>query len=125
MVDASAALSALLNDGPARATLSREHLHAPHLIDPEVTNAVRRRVRADQLSAEQGWAAVAVLRRLGVSRHPTFPLLHRVWELRDNLSAYDASYVALAEALGCPLVTADARITRATTIGCAVTLVPG
>ena len=60
-----------------------------------------------------------------MSRHPTFPLLHRVWELRDNLSAYDASYVALAEALGCPLVTADARITRATTIGCAVTLVPG
>lgn len=124
VVDASAALSALLNDGPARATLVRERLHAPHLIDPEVTNAVRRRVGANQLSAEQGWATVAVLRQLGMSRHPTYPLLHRVWQLRDNLSAYDASYVALAEALGCTLVTADARITRATGLGCALTLVP-
>ena len=96
----------------------------PHLIDPEVTDTVRRQVAANRLSAEEGWAAVAVLRRLGMSRHPTFPLLHRVWQLRDNLSAYDASYVALAEALDCALVTADARIARAPAIDCSVTVVP-
>lgn len=124
VVDASAAVSGLLNDGPARAVLASEQLHAPHLIDPEVINALRRRVAASQLSAAQGSAAVAVLQRLGVTRHPSFVLLQRIWSLRDNLSAYDASYVALAEALGCPLLTADPRIARAPTIDCVVSVVP-
>jgi predicted nucleic acid-binding protein len=124
VVDASAALSALLKDGPARSALAREQLHAPHLIDCEVANAVRRSVLSRQLSAAHGWGALSVLQRLGMSRYPTFPLLGRMWELRDNLSAYDASYVALAEALDCGLITADARLSRASAIRCAITIVP-
>ncbi|MGH9132271.1 MAG: type II toxin-antitoxin system VapC family toxin [Acidimicrobiales bacterium] len=124
VVDASAALSALLNDGPARAALASEQLHAPHLIDSEVANAVRRRVAARQLDARDGWAALEVLRRLGMSRYPTFGMLERIWELRHNLSAYDASYVALAELLGCNLLTADLRLGHAPTMRCAITIVP-
>ncbi len=124
MVDASAALSALLNAGPARRALASEQLHAPHLIDVEVANGLRRRVAAQQLDVSAGWAALDALRRLGMMRYPTFAFLDRVWELRDNLSAYDASYVALAELLGCNLLTADGRLGRAPGIRCPVTVVP-
>ncbi len=124
VVDASAALSALLNDGPARRSLASEQLHAPHLIDPEVASGLRRRVAGRQLSAAAGWAALNVLQRLGMTRYPTFPLLERVWGLRQNLSAYDAAYVALAEELGCTLLTADARVSRASGIRCPITVVP-
>lgn len=125
VVDASAALAAVLNAGPARRALSAEQLHAPHLIDSEVANGLRRRVAASQLRAEDGWAALHAWRRLGMTRYPVFALLDRVWELRENLSAYDASYVALAELLACNLLTADARLSRAPAIRCAVTVVPG
>lgn len=124
VVDASAALSALLNAGPARRALGGEQLHAPHLIDSEVANGLRRRVAAHQLDAEAGWAALNTFRRLGMTRYPVFSLLDRVWELRDDLSAYDASYVALAELLGCSLLTADARMSRAPGLRCAITVVP-
>lgn len=125
VVDASAILSALLNAGPARRTIAGEQLHAPHLIDPEVASGLRRRVAARQLSGEHGWDALDALRRLGMTRYPVFALLDRVWELRDNLSAYDASYVGLAELLDCALLTADARLSRAPGIRCPVTVVPG
>jgi len=124
VVDASAALSAVLNAGPARRALADEQLHAPHLIDSEVANGLRRRVAAEQLSAAAGWNALNAWRSLGMTRYPVFSLLERVWELRDNLSAYDASYVALAEALHCNLVTADRRLSRAPTIRCAVLTMP-
>jgi predicted nucleic acid-binding protein len=124
VVDASAALSAVLNAGPARRALADEQLHAPHLIDSEVANGLRRRVAAEQLSAADGWNALKAWRTLGMTRYPVFSLLERVWELRDNLSAYDASYVALAEALHCNLVTADRRLSRAPTIRCAVLTMP-
>ena len=124
VVDASAAMSALLNAGPARRALATEQLHAPHLIDSEVANGLRRRVAARQLDAAAGWTALDALRRLGMTRFPVFSLLDRVWELRDNLSAYDASYVALAELLDCNLMTADARLSRASGIRCAITVVP-
>ena len=58
-------------------------------------------------------------------RYPVVGMLGRIWELRDNLSAYDASYAALAEQLGCALLTADRRLSRAPAIGCPITLVPG
>ena len=64
------------------------------------------------------------LRRLGMTRYPVFTLLERVWDLRENLSAYDASYVALAELLNCPLMTADARLSRAPGVRCSITVVP-
>jgi predicted nucleic acid-binding protein len=124
VVDASAALSALLNAGPARLALASEQLHAPHLIDIEVASGLRRRVASLQLDADAGWTALDALRRLGMTRYPVFSLLDRVWELRDNLSVYDASYVALAELLDCNLLTADARLSRAPGIRCPITVVP-
>lgn len=124
VVDASAALSALLNAGAARLALGSQQLHAPHLIDPEVANALRRRVATGQLSVAIGWSALDTFRHLGMKRHPAVSFLHRIWELRDNLSAYDASYVALAELLACPLVTADARLSRAPGVRCPITVMP-
>src|SRR5215211_3154000 len=107
VVDASAALTALLNDGPARRLLGTEHLHTPHLVDSEIASGLSRRVRANQVRASEGWKALDTWRHLGMTRHPVHALLNRIWELRDNVSAYDASYVALAETLECALVTAD------------------
>ncbi|PZS39177.1 MAG: VapC toxin family PIN domain ribonuclease [Pseudonocardiales bacterium] len=124
VIDASAALSALLNAGAARDALGSEQLHAPHLIDPEVASGLRRRVAAQKLGGDAGWTALDTWRHLGVLRYPMFALLDRVWELRDNLSAYDASYVALAELLGCSLLTADARLSRAPGTRCLITVVP-
>ncbi len=124
VVDASAALSALLNRGNARDALGAEQVHAPHLIDAEVANGLRRQVRTGRLPPLDGGTLVGVWRRLGLTRHAVHPILDRMWELRENLSAYDAGYVALAEALGCPLLTADARLGRAPGLRCPVTLVP-
>lgn len=124
VVDASAAVSGLLNNGQARRTLGEEQVHVPHLIDSEVASALRRRVLADQISDHLGWSALDTWRRLAATRYPVHALLERVWQLRANLSAYDAGYVALAEALGCSLLTADARLSRAPGIRCAVTVVP-
>jgi predicted nucleic acid-binding protein len=124
VVDASAALAALLNAGPARQALAAEQLHAPHLIDSEVANALRRETAARQLDADAAWAALDTWRRLGMTRYPAYSLLDRIWELRDNLSSYDATYVALAELLDCSLLTADGRLGRAPGIGCPITVVP-
>jgi predicted nucleic acid-binding protein len=124
VVDASATLSALLNAGPARAVLAREQLHAPQLLDFEVAAGLRRSVNVQHLEAGAGWTALYVLRRLGIKRYPVFPLLARVWELRENLSVYDASYIALAELLGCSVLTADPRLSAAPGIRCPVTVVP-
>jgi predicted nucleic acid-binding protein len=124
VVDASAALRSLLYAGAARATLSSERLHAPHVVDAELANGLRRLVSNRRLDQRDGWAALETWRRTGVTRYAIVPFLERIWELRDNVSAYYAAYVALAEFLGCPLVTADARLTRAPAIRCAVTVVP-
>jgi predicted nucleic acid-binding protein len=123
VVDASAALAALLNAGAARAALSSEQLHVPHLIDAEVASALRRRVAASHMSPGVGWAALDTWRRLGMTRYAVHSMLDRVWELRENLSAYDASYVALAELLGCPLLTADTRLAGAPGLRCSITIV--
>ena len=124
VVDASAALAALLNAGPARRALATEQLHAPHLIDSEVANALRRETAARRLDPDAAWAALDAWRRLGMTRYPAHSLLDRIWELRDNLSAYDATYVALAELLDCSLLTADSRLGRAPGTGCPITVVP-
>ena len=124
VVDASAALSALLNHGPARQSLAQERIHAPHLIDSEIASGLRRAVRAGRITPEAGGLALDTWRRLGVSRHAVYPLLRRMWQLRDNISAYDAGYVALAEWLDCVLVTADARLSRAPGVRCPITVMP-
>lgn len=124
VLDASAAVSALLNAGPARSVLASDQAHAPHLIDVEVASAFRRLVASHQVAADQATEALAVWQRLGLVRHPVVGLLDRVWALRATLGAYDACYVAVAEALGCPLLTADARLARAPGIRCPLTVVP-
>jgi predicted nucleic acid-binding protein len=124
VTDASAAVSALLNAGPARRTLGDEQLHVPHLIDSEIANAFRRQVAAQRLEPAAAWTALDRWRRLGMTRYPVVGLLDRVWELRENVSAYDASYIALAERLHCSLLTADARLSGAPGIRCSITIVP-
>lgn len=124
VADASAAVSALLNAGPARRALSDDQVHAPHLIDSEIASALRRQVAGQQLEADTAWTALDRWRRLGMTRYPVVGLLDRVWELRDSVSAYDAAYIALAERLSCSLLTADARLTRAPGTRCPITVVP-
>lgn len=124
MVDASAALSALLNSGHARSALATEQVHVPHLIDSEIASGMRRQVLNRVVSADEGWTALDTWRRLGLTRHPVSGLLDRIWQLRDTMSAYDASYIALAETLGCAVLTADARLSRAPGSRCPVTVVP-
>lgn len=85
-------------------------LHAPHLIDIEVAQVLRRYVAGRLVSSRRAEEAVEDLRDLALTRYPHRVLLRRVWDLRQNLTAYDAAYVALAEALDAPLVTCDAKI---------------
>jgi predicted nucleic acid-binding protein len=123
VLDASAAVAALLRDGSARQAVAREQLHVPHLIDAEVAQTLRRLVAVDRLPASAGQRLLTTWSELALVRHPLHPLLPRIWALRENVSAYDAGYVALAEALGCSLLTADARLARAPGTTCPVTVV--
>lgn len=124
VLDASAAVSALLNDGQARRLLADESVHAPHLVDAEVVSVLRRQVAASLLASGEARRALDVWRRLGLIRYAASPLLERVWELRAAVTAYDAMYVALAENLDCALVTADSRLAGASGPRCAITVVP-
>lgn len=118
VLDASALLELALGTPRGRAIADRIEdpelsLHVPHLADVEVAQALRRYVRDGGLDAETGRAALEVVRLLDLERHSHEPLLDRVWQLRANLTAYDAVYVALAEALGAKLLTCDGRLARA------------
>ena len=88
-------------------------VHSPHLLDAEVAHVVRRYTLAGDVDAERGAEMVGILRDLVIQRHDHRPLLGRAWELRHSVGAYDALYVALAEALGAPLLTADRRLAAA------------
>jgi predicted nucleic acid-binding protein len=123
VVDASAAVLGLLNDGDARRSLSDEPLACPHLADAEVVHALRAQVLHGGVAAADAERAVRVWARLGMYRVPLVGMLERIWELRENLSAYDATYVAVAEALDTLLLTADARLTRAPGPTCPITVV--
>lgn len=87
-------------------------LHAPSLIDVEVISGLRRAARQGVITAARGRRSIDVLLSLDLTRHPVPPLLPRVWYLRDSLSAYDATYVALAEVLDLRLLTCDGRLAR-------------
>jgi predicted nucleic acid-binding protein len=87
-------------------------LHAPHLVDVEVAQALRRYVREGDLETAAAVSALEDLRSLDLMRHAHEPLIGRVWALRENLTAYDATYVALAEALDALLLTCDGRLAR-------------
>jgi predicted nucleic acid-binding protein len=114
---------ALLNDGDARRMLAGDAVAVPHLVDAQVANALRAQVRRGGVSATDARTALVRWARLGVRRQAIVGLLSRIWQLRDSVSAYDAAYVALAEAIGCPLITADARLARAPGPRCVITVV--
>ena len=117
VVDASVIVTALADDGHdgdrARDRLRGERLTAPHLIDLEVTSAWRRLAAAGDLEGRRVHLALEDLRALRLERVPHTPLLSRCWELRENLTIYDAAYIALAEALDATLLTGDRRLARA------------
>jgi predicted nucleic acid-binding protein len=123
VVDAGVIVALLADDLPPE-RLGEEELAAPHLLDSEVTNVLRRLVRQGLLNETQGRAALEGFERLTLSRYPTGWLRSRMWELRHDLSAYDATYVALAERIGATaLLTTDERLTRAPGLDCVVELV--
>ncbi len=125
VVDASAVVAALLHAGAARDALREEALAAPHLLDVEVASVLRRLDLRRALPGDVPVEPLAVFGRLGIRRYSHGPLLGRVWQLRANLSAYDATYVALAEALGCALLTADRRLAAAPGPRCPIQRLPG
>ncbi len=91
----------------------RISLHGPELLDLEVLNVLRRYVRAGTVAADRAEAGVRRLEELDLQRHRHGPMLPRIWSWRANLTAYDAAYVALAEVVDCPLLTTDARLSKA------------
>jgi predicted nucleic acid-binding protein len=118
VVDASAIVEMLLKTPIGERCRDRlfadgEALAAPHLLDVEVGQVLRRFDASGDLSSERGREALADLADLPLTRYPHGPLLGRAWELRQSMSAYDSVYVALAEALDAPLVTCDGRVARA------------
>lgn len=123
VIDASAAVLGLLNDGDARATLREASVICPHLADSEVVHALRAQVLRGEVTASEASRAIDTWGRIGLERVGVRGLLGRIWELRDNISAYDATYVAVAEAMEAPLVTADARLALAPGPRCTVTVV--
>ena len=119
VLDASAAVSIFLNTGPEarrirqRIVQPRETLHVPHLFDVEVLHVLRRHSLSGDLSERRGRLALSRLSSTRLTRYPHASFARRIWELRHNLTAYDAAYVALAEALNAPLVTMDVRLAQA------------
>jgi predicted nucleic acid-binding protein len=126
VLDASAVVEWLLRlprAGQVEGRLSRAaSLHAPHLVDVEVAQVVRRLTATGAVSAGRGRQALEDLADLDLERHPHDVLLSTMWRLREHLTAYDAAYVALAEALDAPLLTLDARLAAAPGHGAQVDL---
>jgi predicted nucleic acid-binding protein len=118
VLDASAALELLLNTDGGEQVRDRiadpsESLHSPHLLAVEVTQVLRRYVATRSINVDLAAAALEDLAALEIALYAHEPLLSRVWELRDNATAYDAVYLALAEVLDAPLLTFDRRLATA------------
>jgi predicted nucleic acid-binding protein len=126
VIDASAGVAVLLNVGPdvqgIRDRIARpgETLHVPHLFEIDVLQALRGLSLRGTISPERASLALSRLSDTQFTRYPHMYLMLRVWEMRENLTAYDAAYVALAEALDVPLVTTDSRLAQAPGIRAAV-----
>ncbi|MGO9560635.1 MAG: type II toxin-antitoxin system VapC family toxin [Acidimicrobiales bacterium] len=122
MIDASVMVAALVDAGPvgswAESVLLSGPLAAPHLLPIETANVLRRLALAGDISADVAALAHRDLLAIRMELFPYAPLGDRVWELRPNVTAYDASYVALAELLGAPLATLDMRLTRLKSVTC-------
>ena len=128
VLDASGAIEFLLNTAAGKKLAARladetEVVHAPHLIDLEIAGVLRRYVLHGTLSEWAGAQALDRWRRFDVERYPHEPFLDRVWQLRDNVTAYDAIYVALAEALSVVLVTGDRKLVGAPGVNAAIVLI--
>jgi predicted nucleic acid-binding protein len=117
VADTSAILAVLSADPPdphLRQRLGDDgDLHVPHLLDVELLHALRRLVASGDLTEQRATAVRADFAQLALTRYPHHPLADRVWELRHNLTAYDATFITLSEALDVPLVTCDARMASA------------
>ncbi|HEY6317188.1 MAG TPA: type II toxin-antitoxin system VapC family toxin [Acidimicrobiia bacterium] len=127
VIDASVLANVVADDGAdggaAREVVrGADGLSAPELVDVETVSVLRKRWLAGTLSDSRFSAAIDDLTELDVERYPGLPLLRRAFELRTNVSAYDAAYVALAEGLACPLLTADARLFNAPGPRCEIRL---
>lgn len=114
-----------LNLGPGAAHVRErlrqtEDVHVPHIFDVEVIQALRRHSLRGDLSEENSRLILSLLQEMKVIRYPHIGLLPRIWELKENVTAYDAAYVALAEVLNAPLVTMDAKLAQAPGIRAAV-----
>lgn len=129
VVDASVVVAALIDPGRvgtwAESQLTSGPLAAPHLMPVEVANILRRSALAGDISADVASMAHEDLLSLRVEHFPYLPFASRVWELRSNVTTYDAWYVALAESLGAELATLDAKLARATGTLCEFALPPG
>lgn len=129
VIDASVLAPALAYDTPeaerARVRIDdQESLFAPEIVDLEVAAVWRSALRSGRLDDERVQQALTDLAALRLVRAPHHPLMERIWELRHNVTPYDAAYVALAEDLGATLLTADGRLVRAPTLRCKVELIP-
>lgn len=117
VIDTSAVITALASESPRQDLRQRlksdADFHAPHLIDVEILHALRRLVARGNLTAERAADVRVDFADLTIVRYPHHPLADRMWELRHNLTAYDAAFVVLGEALGVPLITCDARLASA------------
>ncbi len=127
VLDASAAVDLLLRLGAVAAIEARllrqgETLHVPYVFDVEVLQAFRRRALRRELTGHRADEALEDFAALEVVRYPHLPLIERIWTLRSNVSVFDAAYLALAEALDAPLVTADAKLARAPIINTRIEL---
>lgn len=129
VVDASVLAPALGDDGAdgelARSRLGAGPLFAPELIDLEVASVWRRAARGGRLEGRRAQQALADLASFPLTRAPHAPLLPRIWELRENVTPYDAAYIALAEVLEATLLTADARLEATLGARCEIELVEG
>ncbi len=127
VIDASVLAVALIDDGrdgdQVRDRLLGESLAAPSLVDLEVVAVWRALARGGQLDARRAHLALADLQAIPIQRVDHTALLERCWELRDNLSVYDAAYVALAEALQVTLLTGDQRLARAPGLDCSIEVI--